>query len=78
MKEHSAHLKKLRDEGVINMGARYGDKGLVVISARDESHARDLMSSDPSMQNETFKFALHEMRVFYPGQVGLAAPPKAP
>ena len=78
MKEHSAHLKKLRDDGIISMGARYGDKGLVVISAADENQARALMAADPSMQNETFRFTLHEMRVFYPGQVGEAAPRKTP
>jgi uncharacterized protein YciI len=76
MKEHSAHLKKLRDDGLISMGARYGDKGLIVLKAQDENEARAIMAADPSMQNETFKFSLHEMRVFYPGQVGEAR--KAP
>lgn len=71
-KEHSAHLKKLRDEGRISMGARYSDKGLIVLQAADEAEARALMAADPSMQAETFKFSLHEMRVFYPGQVGEA------
>ena len=78
MKEHSAHLKKLRDEGVISMGARYGDKGFLVVNAPDESRARALIAADPSMQNETFKFELHEMRVFYAGQVGEPASKKAP
>lgn len=77
-KEHSAHLKKLRDEGIISMGARYGEKGLIVVKAGDENTARALVAADPSMQNETFKFTLHEMRVFYPGQVGEVPVKKAP
>jgi hypothetical protein len=78
MKEHSLYLKKLRDEGAISMGARYGDKGFIVLKAQDESEARALIASDPSMQKETFKFTLHEMRVFYPGQVGEPTVKKAP
>ncbi|MDX2217492.1 MAG: YciI family protein [Burkholderiales bacterium] len=69
-REHSAHLKKLRDEGRIRMGARYADKGLIVIEAADEAEARALIEADPSMKAGTFKFTLAEMRVFYPGQVG--------
>jgi len=71
-------LKKLRDGGVISMGARYADKGLLVVRAKDEAEARALLAADPSMQNETFKFALHEMRVVYAGQVGEPPAKKAP
>jgi uncharacterized protein YciI len=74
-REHSAHLKKLRDEGRIKMGARYAEKGLVVIEAADEAEARGLVESDPSMKSGTFKFTLAEMRVFYPGQVGTERKP---
>lgn len=74
-REHSAHLKKLRDEGRIKMGARYADKGLVVIEATDEAEARTLVEVDPSMKAGTFKFSLAEMRVFYPGQVGAERKP---
>jgi len=74
-REHSAHLKKLRDEGRIKMGARYAEKGLVVIEAADEAEARSLVEADPSMKAGTFKFTLAEMRVFYPGQVGAERKP---
>ncbi|MBL8517888.1 MAG: hypothetical protein JNM76_13075 [Betaproteobacteria bacterium] len=74
-REHSAHLKKLRDEGRIKMGARYADKGLVIIEAADEAEARALVEADPSMKAGTFKFTLAEMRVFYPGQVGAERKP---
>lgn len=74
-REHSAHLKKLRDDGRIKMGARYADKGLIVIEAADEAEARAMMEADPSMKAGTFKFTLAEMRVFYSGQVGAERKP---
>ena len=77
-KEHSAHLRKLREEGHIRMGARYAEKGLIVLSAAAEADARSLMDADPSMQSGTFRYSLAEMRVFYPGQVGAERPPVKP
>lgn len=69
-KEHSAHLKQLRDAGRIRAGARYADKGFLVLEAADESEARTWMEADPSMRAGTFRFTLSEMRVFYPGHLG--------
>lgn len=74
-RDHSAHLKKLRDEGRIKMGARYADKGFIVLEAADEAEARTLVEADPAMKGGTFKFSLAEMRVFYPGQVGAERKP---
>jgi hypothetical protein len=41
-REHSANLRRLREDGSLVLGARYADKGLVVLSAvsEDEAHAR--------------------------------------
>jgi uncharacterized protein YciI len=69
-KEHSAHLKQMRDAGRIRAGARYGDKGLVVVVANNEAEARSWIEADPSMRAGTFRFNLSEMRVFYPGHLG--------
>lgn len=77
-REHSAHLRKLREDGHIRMGARYAEKGLIVLSAATEADARLLLDADPSMQAGTFRYALAEMRVFYPGQVGTERPPAKP
>ena len=74
-REHSAHLRRLRDQGVLVMGARYGDKGLVVLRAASESEAQALMKDDPSIQAGVFKVELHEFRVFYGGTL---APPARP
>lgn len=39
-REHSAHLKRLRDAGHIVMGARYADKGLVVFGAKSAADVK--------------------------------------
>lgn len=75
-REHSAHLKRLRDQGVLVMGARYADKGLVVLRAASESEAHLLMKDDPSMQAGVFTYELHPFRVFYSGTVSVPARPQ--
>lgn len=67
--EHSANLKKLRQEGRIVLGARYGEVGLVVIAAASEDEVRAMIDADPSVQAGTFTYQLHPMSVFYPGCV---------
>ncbi len=68
-REHSAHLRRLRDEGHILLGARYGDKGLLVVAAADAAAVRALFDADPSMKAGTFVYALHPFSVFYGGCV---------
>ena len=70
MREHSAHLRKLRDEGRIRIGARYGEVGLVVLEAANIEEARSWMEADPSMRGGTFRFEIHPFGVFYGGSVG--------
>ncbi|MDR7333638.1 hypothetical protein [Roseateles asaccharophilus] len=66
-REHSAHLKKLRDAGHIVVGARYADVGLLVVAAAEEATVRALMDEDPSMKAETLRFDVHPFNVFYGG-----------
>ncbi|MBK9796843.1 MAG: hypothetical protein IPP58_10165 [Holophagaceae bacterium] len=68
-REHSANLKRLRDSGSLIMGARYSDKGLVVLAAQNEAQARAMMDEDPSVKAEVFRYELHPFNVFYPGTV---------
>lgn len=75
-REHSAHLRQLRERGHLVTGARYADKGLVVLAAADEAAARALMDADPSMQAGTFRYVLHPYSVFYGGTVRV--PPRPP
>lgn len=73
-REHSAHLRRLREQGVLVLGARYSDKGLLVLRAADEEQAHAWLRDDPSLRAGVFRYALHEMRVFYGG--ALAPPPR--
>lgn len=72
--EHSAHLRRLREQGRLVMGARYADKGLLVLRAASENEARALLQDDPSLAAGVFIVELHEFRVFYGGVVG--TPPR--
>ena len=71
-REHSANLKRLRDSGALLLGARYSDKGFVVLAAETEAQARALVDVDPSVQNHVFAYALHPFHVFYAGCVQAA------
>lgn len=66
-REHSANLKRLRDTGRLVVGARYSDKGLVVLTADSEADVRALVDADPSVQNQVFEYAVHPFHVFYNG-----------
>lgn len=66
-KDHSAHLKKLMENGKIAIGARYGDKGLIILKVKDESEARGLVEEDVSVQNKTFEASILPFNVFYFG-----------
>jgi len=66
-KEHSAHLKKLKDDGKIAVGARYGDNGLIILKVKDESEARTLLEEDVSVRNKTFEASILPFNVFYFG-----------
>ena len=66
-REHSSNLKRLRDSGALIVGARYSDKGLVVLTAQDEEQARAMMDEDPSMKAQVFRYQIHPLSVFYGG-----------
>ena len=66
-KEHSANLRRLRESGVLVMGARYADRGLLVVSANSETEVRTMLDLDPSFEAEVFKYRVHPFAVFYGG-----------
>lgn len=71
--EHSANLKRLRDAGALIMGARYADKGLILLAAADESDVSVMMEQDPSMKAGVFQYSVSPFRVFYGGTVNSRA-----
>jgi uncharacterized protein YciI len=68
-REHSANLRELREAGSLVLGARYSDKGLLVLRAPSLADARAMMDRDPSIVAGVFGYDIHPLNVFYPGTV---------
>ena len=77
-REHSAHLRKLREQGGLVLGARYSDKGFIVLRAGSAEEAQSMMEQDASIRNLTFRYELHDFNVFYGGAVQPAPRPPGP
>jgi uncharacterized protein YciI len=72
-RDHSANLKRLRDQGQLVLGARYSDRGFIVMTGESAAAVREQIELDPAVRNQIFAFELHEFGVFYPGCVGAPA-----
>lgn len=68
-KEHSTNLKKLRTEKKILVGARYSDKGMIIIAAANEQEARAMLERDPMVANKVFNLEIYPFNPFYKGSV---------
>lgn len=65
--EHSGYLRKLRGDGVITAGARYSDKGIIVIKSKSLKDALAIVNSDQAVINNLFRVEVHKIQVFYEG-----------
>jgi uncharacterized protein YciI len=72
--EHSANLRRLRESGQLVVGARYSDKGLIVVRATSPEEVHAMMAQDPSIEAGTFRYEVHPFAVFYPGSVEAQRP----
>ncbi|MEK7729245.1 MAG: hypothetical protein AAB354_12590 [candidate division KSB1 bacterium] len=68
-KEHSANLKRLRQEKKLLIGGRYSDKGMLLLTAENEAAARAEFETDPMLAHKLFKLELHPFCPFYKGCV---------
>lgn len=68
-KEHSTHLSALRKNGVIQLGVRDREHGILFIYASNLTHAKDLIESDLAIVNQLFNVSVEKANVFYPGCV---------
>lgn len=66
-KEHSRHLSALRKAGTIVLGARYAEKGIIVLKAQSLASAREIIESDSAIVNKLFVADVQKLSVFYPG-----------
>jgi len=75
-KEHSANLGRLRKEGSLIIGARYGEFGLIILRLPDEAAVRNEIDQDLSVANGTFAARIDAFRPFMHGstQPPLATP----
>jgi hypothetical protein len=65
--EHSANIRRLTDTQALVIGARYGDKGLLVVTAPDEAGARGHFSADPMVARDVFRADVHPFSTFKHG-----------
>lgn len=68
-KEHSENLRRLRADKRIPIGGRYGDKGMVIVEARNAAEAQSLFTADVMLEKKTFTLELQEFRPFYRGAI---------
>lgn len=65
-REHSLNLNRLRQDGIILFGARYGDYGMIVIKANSIALAKAMIDDDPGVKSGIFNFKIEPLNVFYP------------
>jgi len=65
--EHSRNLAALRKTGIIKMGARYAEKGIIIIAAPSGKVAYELIHADEAVANHLFNADIQKFNVFYDG-----------
>jgi hypothetical protein len=73
MREHSANVARMRREGVLVLGARFGELGLMVLRAPDAAAARAQFAADPTIAAGVFAMQVDEYRPFAHGSTQPAA-----
>lgn len=76
-REHSANLARLRREGLLLLGARYADKGLIILRAESEEAVRAQLVPDPSVAAGVFHAQVDAFNPFYHGSTAYLATPEA-
>ena len=68
--EHSMFLYNLRKNGVITLGMRVADKGIIILKAKNLEEAKKVFQNDVSVSEKTFSLEIQPATVFYKGCVG--------
>ena len=66
-KEHSNHLSQLRKNKIITIGGRYSNTGLIILLAKDEKEANELVTNDAAIKNKIFRAEIFSFNAFYRG-----------
>ncbi|NUN70870.1 MAG: hypothetical protein HUU02_14300 [Bacteroidetes bacterium] len=67
--EHGKNLQRLRASGVVALGARYGDYGMVVFRNGSIDSVRALFNTDTLVLKDILRMELHPFNPFYPGTI---------
>lgn len=65
--DHSKHLGSLRTRGVIKIGGRYSDKGMLIIQAKSMADAESLITADKAISNKLFNASIFPVSFFMKG-----------
>lgn len=68
--EHSMFLYNLRKNGVITLGMRVADKGIIILKAKNLEEAKKVFQNDVSVSEKTFHLEVQPATVFYKGCLG--------
>jgi uncharacterized protein YciI len=68
-REHSQNLARLRREGTLLLGARYAEKGMIVLRATSAAAAQAQIEKDAAVQARVFVYEISELQPFYEGCV---------
>jgi hypothetical protein len=65
--EHGKNLSAMRRSGTIKFGARYADKGIIMITAPSLQAAKEIINADPAVGGKLFNVDIQRLSVFYDG-----------
>jgi hypothetical protein len=77
MREHSANIARLRREGVLVLGARFGELGLLVLRVPDATAAAAQFEPDPTIAAGVFKLQIDAFSPFAHGNTAWLMTPEA-
>ncbi len=77
MREHSANIARLRREGLLVQGARFGDTGPLVLRVPDETAARTALAPDPTIAAGVFNVQIDVYSPFAHGTTAYLTSPEA-
>jgi hypothetical protein len=64
-KEHSALMGKLMKDGITKFGARYSDKGMIIISVASLQAAKEIILNDVAVINNLFIADIQKLNIFF-------------
>ena len=77
MIEHGTNIARMRREGALVLGARYGDTGLMVFRVADESAVHAQFADDPTIAAGVFKMQVDVFAPFAHGTTAWLTTPEA-